>query len=96
MKNEDERFLFMTKKKWEGWGAKPYEAAERTLFRWGVIVRINFWTFRRKWVNLQNANGVGRAGWIDSDGTKPDAFADDEKFFVWWRSVDGINCKMII
>ena len=50
MEVEDERSLFITKKKWGGWGAKPYGAARGG--RKNVVpVR-----GKRKWVNLQSAN----------------------------------------
>ena len=92
--------LFLSrKKKWGGWGAKPYEEAGRTLFRWGIIVRIIFfWTLDESGWICRVQMGVERAGWIDPGGTRFGAFADDknfEKIFVWWRPVDDINCKTI-
>ena len=41
-KNEEWKWKISSyhERKWGGWGAKSYEEVERTLFRWGVIVRI--------------------------------------------------------
>ena len=83
-------FFLSRKRNERDWSAKSYGAARSS--RKNVVSMRN----KRKWMNLQSANEIERAKWIDSDDTRSDAFADDEKYFVWWRSVDDINCKMII
>ena len=85
MKDAGERSLLIMKEM-GGWGAKPYGAAGRTLFRWGVI-------FRRKWVNLVNSFGVNSerndlnlGGLMDRILVLSLVLSLVEKNFSWWCS----------